>query len=126
MRKTTLFAALLSVFLIFGALVPNAEAQRWRGRTYGGYAPAYTYAPYSPSYYAPSYYAPSYYTPSYYSTSAYRYYPPDTTYIARAASVEYAAPAATYVAPSYYYSAPYYRGYWRGGYVRTPRVSVGW
>jgi hypothetical protein len=114
MRKTTLFAALLGVFLFFGALVPQAEAQRWRGRAYGWYAPSSYYTPYSPSYYAPSVYAPSYYAPSYYSTPAtptYSYYPPDSTYVAPAAVYD-SVPAASY------YSAPYYRGYWRGGYRR--------
>jgi hypothetical protein len=142
MRKSTLFGALLSLVLFFGALVPQAQAQRWSGRGYGAYAPSYFYAPYSPSYYAPSYYAPSVYAPSYYSTPAYSYYLADPTYSVPATSyysvpaTSYAAPATSYYsapAASYYYSAPatshYYGpnyGYGRGGYLRAPLVRVGW
>ena len=116
MRKTIL-ASLLGIALLFGALVPQAEAQRW-GRWSNWYGPGYSSYYYAPSY-GYSYYSPGWYysSPGYYYSSP-GYYYPGTYY---------------YSAPTYYYSAPaYYSGYWGGyypanrGYVNTPWVTIGW
>jgi hypothetical protein len=110
MRKTTFFAALLSVALLWSTLAPDANAQWRRSAYYGSSYPAY-YGNYSYGY--PASYGGYYSYPTYYGS----YYTPSYNYYTPSGS-------------GYSYRYPYYGGYYYptyyGGYVSTPWVTIGW